>query len=71
MYYDRILNYKLSSVLLHIRFDSKVLSFAIKRAFSKIALNNVNQNRLLFLWFRNVKKQDYSIVAYKNYKTSI
>ena len=66
MYSGPILNYKLSSALLHLRFDSKVLCFDIKRAFNQIALNNIDQNRLLFLWFRNVKKQDYSIIAYRN-----
>ena len=60
------LNRKLSSSLLHYRFDTKLIIFDIKRAFSQISLNEMDQNRLAFLWFRNVQKNDFSIVGFKN-----
>ena len=66
MYSGPCLNQKLASTLLHMRFDKELLCFDIVKAFNNIALNDVDQNRLLFLWFRNVSKKDFSIVAYKN-----
>ena len=59
------LNFKLSS-LLHLRFGSKILVFDLKRAFNQISLSSDDQSKLLFLWYRNVEKEDYSVVAYKN-----
>ena len=64
------LNQKLSSSLLQLRFDEKLLCFDICKAFNQIALNQVDANRLLFLWFRNIEKGDYSIVGYRNVRLS-
>lgn len=60
------LNQKITSALLYLRFDEKVLCFDIKKAFLNIALNTVDQSKLLFLWFKNVEKGDFSIVGYKS-----
>ena len=60
------LNFKISAALLHLRFDAKLLCFDICKAFNQIALNESDMNKLLFLWFRNVEKNDFSIVAYRN-----
>ena len=35
------------------------------KAFLQISLDEVDQNRLAFLWFRNVLKDDFSLIAYK------
>ena len=59
------LNHKLTTSVLLLRFDPYLLIFDIKRAFLNIALTESDQARLLTLWYRNVAKQDFSIVAYK------
>ena len=64
------LNQKLSSAILHLRFDERLLCFDIAKAFNCIALNEVDQNRLLFYWFRNVSKGDFTIVPYRHLRLS-
>ncbi|XP_066989228.1 uncharacterized protein [Macrobrachium rosenbergii] len=60
------LNQKLSSALIHLRFDKFLLVYDLSKAFNQIALNEVDSNRLLCLWFRNVERNDYSFVGFKN-----
>jgi hypothetical protein len=60
------LNRDLDISLIHHRFDSKICGFDLKKAFNNIALREVDQNRLLFYWFKNVKKGDFSPILYKN-----
>lgn len=60
------LNQKLSSALLHLRFNRLLVCFDIKKAFNNIVLGEVDQNRLLFWWCRNVSKGDFTPVLYKN-----
>ena len=64
------LNHKLSTATLHLRFGSKLLCFDLKRAFLQIALREADANRLLFLWYKNVDKKDFSLVAYRNLRLS-
>ena len=64
------LNKKLSTALLHLRFDTKILCFDICKAFNQIALSEIDSNRLLFLWYANVSKENFSIVGYKNVRLS-
>ena len=66
MYPGPSLNQKLSTALLHLRFGRYLLVFDIQRAFNQILLNDNDQVKLLFLWFRNIEKKDFSIVAYKH-----
>ncbi|XP_068211857.1 uncharacterized protein [Palaemon carinicauda] len=66
MYAGPSLNQKITSAMLHLRFGSKLLIFDIKKAFNQIALSELDQQKLLFLWYKNVKKGDFSIIAYKN-----
>ena len=65
------LNQKISSALLQLRFGEKLLCFDVIKAFNNISLNECDQNKLLFLWFRNVDKNDYSIVGYRNLRLSL
>ncbi|XP_068207514.1 uncharacterized protein [Palaemon carinicauda] len=51
--------------MLHLRFGSKLLIFDTKKAFNQIALSELHQPKLLFLWYKNVKKGDFSITAKK------
>lgn len=64
------LNQKITSSLLHLRFGSHLLCFDIQKAFNNIVLPETDQNRLLFLWFRNVSRNDFSVVCYKNVRLS-
>ena len=66
MWAGRCINQKLSTALLLLRFDSHLLCFDLKKAFQQIALNETDQSKLLFFWFINVSKGDFTIVAYKN-----
>ena len=60
------LNPKITTALLHLRFDSKLLIFDIKRAFNQISLGDNDSARLLCLWFNNPSKGDFSLAYYRN-----
>ena len=60
------LNRKITTAILKMRFDEYILCFDLQKAFLCIALSEIDQNRLLFLWFKNVEKNDFSIVAYRS-----
>ena len=60
------LNQKITTALLHLRFDKKLLCFDVKKAFLNICLSDVDSNKLLFLWYKNFEKGDYTIVGYKS-----
>ena len=70
MFPGPILNQKLSSAFLHLRFDKKLLIFDLKKAFNMLTLGDNDQARLLFHWFRNVRQGNYSLVAFKNIRLS-
>ena len=70
MYSGPNLNQKLSSSFLQLRFDKFLLVFDLKKAFNMLALSDIDQARLLFFWFKNVNKGDFSLVAYKNVRLS-
>ena len=60
------LNHKITTSILLLRFDTKLILFDIKKAFLNISLRETDQNRLMFLWYRNVGKGDFSLIAYRN-----
>jgi len=64
------LNQKLSSAILNLRFDPLLICFDISKAFNCISLNEVDQNRLLLLWYRNVEKGDFTVVPFKHVRLS-
>ena len=64
------LNRKLTTALLSLRFNKYVLCFDLKKAFLQIELSEEDQQRLLFLWYKDVTKGDYSLVTYKNIRLS-
>ena len=70
MYAGPNLNQKLSSAFVHLRFDEKLLVFELRKAFNMLALDEHDQARLLFFWYKNVSKGDFSLVAYKNVRLS-
>ena len=66
MYAGPSLNQKLSTSITNLRFGGKLCCFDIKKAFNNIGLEEVDQNCLCFLWFRNIEQEDYTSVGYKN-----
>ena len=64
------LNSKMSTSLISLRFDKHIFCYDIKKAFQQIALGERDQNKLLFLWFKNVDKSNFEMVAYRNKRLS-
>ena len=59
------LNQKLNISFLQLRFGGNLLCFDLGKAFLMVGLREVDQNRLLFLWYRNVGKNDFTVIAYR------
>jgi len=59
------LNPKLSSALTLWKFDQFVLTYDLVKAFLMLAVPEVDQSRLLVMWFKDVTKKDFSLVYYK------
>lgn len=59
------LNNKITTALLHLRFGEKLLCYDLAKAFLQLSLNEHDSNRLLFLWYRNVARNDFSLVTYR------
>lgn len=64
------LNQKLFTALTHTRFGKYLLAFDLVKAFNQISLNENDQSKLLFIWFRDVKNGDFSHIYYKNVRLS-
>ena len=64
MYSGPNLNQKLSTALTLLRFDSEILIFDIKKAYCQIGLNESDQNKMLFLWIKDLNKKE--VVLYRN-----
>ena len=60
------LNQKITTSLLHLRFDQFLLCFDICKAFNQISLNEVDRSKLCFLWYKNVSRENFEIIGYKN-----
>ncbi|XP_068229545.1 uncharacterized protein [Palaemon carinicauda] len=60
------LNHKIATSLIMQRFDSHLICFDLKKAFLMIGLKEGDQNRMLFLWYRNILKGDFTVVSYRN-----
>ena len=59
------LNKKLTTSLTLLRFDKHLIIFDLMKAFLQIALPEVDQSRLLLLWYRDVTKADFTLQYYK------
>ena len=66
MYPGPNLNSKLTVALLLLRFDRNVVIFDLKKAFLNITLGEVDQARLLLLWFKDITRENFEIVAFKS-----
>ena len=60
------LNKKITTAVCELRFDRYLLCFDLIKAFLNIELYPEDQTKLLLLWYKNVAKNDFSIVAYKH-----
>ena len=60
------MNKKISTSLFKLRFNEKLLCFDIKKAFLMIKLAPSDQSKLLFYWYKNVSKGDFSLIVYKH-----
>ena len=70
MYAGPNLNAKLATALLQLRFNENLLTFDICKAFLQIELLPHDANKLLFLWHKDIKNNDYSVQAYRNLRLS-
>lgn len=70
MYAGPCVNQKLTVAMILLRFDPSLVCFDLKKAFLQIELPETDQNKLLFLWHRNVAKGDFALQAYKNVRLS-
>lgn len=60
------LNHKITTAFLFLRFDPYLLIFDMKKAFSQLKLTDVDSSKLLFFWYRNVTKGDFSLITFKH-----
>ena len=63
---DSNLNLKISTSLLHLGFDKFVICYNISKAHNQISLINIDKPRLCFLWYKNVSRENFELVGYKN-----
>ena len=59
------LNNRLDVAITLMRFNKFLLIFDLEKAFHQIKLPEEDTEKLHFLWFKNIKQKDFSIVAYK------
>jgi len=64
------LNTPIASALLNLRFGKFLLVYDLCKAFNQILLSENDQNKLLFFWHRNVSKNDFTPVLYRNVRLS-
>ena len=60
------INQKLLTSLILLRFDRKLLCFDVVKCFLQIEIPETDQAKLLFYWFKDVSKQDYTLQTWKN-----
>lgn len=66
MFAGPCLNSKISTSLLNLRFGKYLLCFDLVKAFLQIVLKPHDSLKLCFLWFDNIKNNNFKIVAYKS-----
>ncbi|XP_066984524.1 uncharacterized protein [Macrobrachium rosenbergii] len=59
------LNHKIQVATLLLRFDKFLVTFDLKKAFLQLLLRREDTDKLLFLWFKDVSKGDFSIIGYR------
>ena len=64
------INQKLTSALMHLRFQSFLLAFDVVRAFCQIQVPESDAKKLMFLWFKDAKNGNLELQAFKNVRLS-
>ena len=59
------LNPKLVIALTMLRFNRYLFIFDLEKAFHQLCLNESDSDKLCFLWFKNLKENDRTVVAYR------
>ena len=70
LYAGENLNKKLLISLTILRFDKFLLCFDLRKAFLQCQLLDIDSSRMLFLWFRNIEKNDFSLAFFKMVRLS-
>ena len=60
------LNRKITTAVHNLRFGKYLLTYDLRKAFLNIELPESDKDKLLFLWFRNVDKGDFTPIAFRN-----
>ena len=59
------LNRKLNLTLINLRLEKFMFIFDLKKAFHMIKISDLDQNRLLFMWFKDVKNKNFDLEFFK------
>ena len=60
------LNQKMTTAVTMLRFEKYLLVFDLKKAFLMLKLMDSHQKKLLFLWYKDISNNDYTITAFKS-----
>ena len=60
------LNNKIVTAVQNLRFGKYLLTYDLKKAFLSIELPECDKDKLIFLWFKDVQKDNFEIVAFRN-----
>ena len=60
------LNHRIATAILLLRLDEFLITFDIKKAFLSLKLREDDSKKLLFLWYKDVKNKDFTIIGLKN-----
>ena len=60
------LNKRLATTICDWRFDRYILCYDIVKAFLSVMLREIDQEKLLLLWYRNVEKGDFTLQGYRH-----
>ena len=59
-----VLNRKMSTSIIQLRFDKKILVFDIVKASSQLQLPDLDKKKLAFVWFKNVRNCNFELTGY-------
>jgi len=61
-----VLNQKISTSLIQLRFGSYLLTYDLVKAFNQVSLPELDCNKLLFLWYKNPTQGDFSLIGFRS-----
>jgi len=60
------LNQKISTALIQLRFGKFLLTYDLVKAFNQVALPDSDSDKLLFLWYKDPMRGDFSLIGYRS-----